>query len=164
MTLAHGGLGVMIAGMIGISVWKTEAIITMKPGDTHQLADYTVTFRGETPLTGPNYTGSAGQFVITRNGASVATLVSEKRIFRPSNMPTTEVGLKKTALGDLYIVMGDETTDGGRAMRMYFNPLVNLIWIGALIMFAGGGFSLADRRYRVGAPVKSHHPHVVPAE
>jgi cytochrome c-type biogenesis protein CcmF len=164
MTLAHGGLGVMIVGMVGISVWKTEAIISMKPGDTHPLADYEVTFRGETPLTGPNYTGSAGQFLVTRAGAAVTALVSEKRVFRPSNMPTTEVGLKKTMLGDLYVVLGDETADGGRAVRMYFNPLVDLIWIGALIMFAGGAFSLADRRYRVGAPVKARREQVAAAE
>jgi cytochrome c-type biogenesis protein CcmF len=79
-------------------------------------------------------------------------------------MPTTEVGLKKTMLGDLYIVLGDETADRGRAVRMYFNPLVDLIWIGALIMFAGGAFSLADRRYRVGAPVKARREQVAAAE
>jgi cytochrome c-type biogenesis protein CcmF len=27
-----------------------------------------------------------------------------------------------------------------------------MIWLGALIMFAGGGLSLSDRRLRVGAP------------
>jgi len=29
---------------------------------------------------------------------------------------------------------------------------VLLIWLGALIMFAGGGLSLSDRRLRIGAP------------
>ena len=164
MTLAHGGLGVLIAGMVGISAWKTEAIIAMKPGESHPLADYTVTFKGETPMTGPNYTGSAGRFVVTRGGVEVTTLVSEKRIFRPSNMPTTEVGLKKTAVGDIYVVMGDVSADGGRVVRMYFNPLVDLIWIGALIMFVGGMFSLADRRYRVGAPAKVRREQLAAAE
>jgi len=35
---------------------------------------------------------------------------------------------------------------------VYFHPLVRFIWIGALIMFLGGLFSLTDRRLRVGAP------------
>jgi len=47
---------------------------------------------------------------------------------------------------------------------MYFNPLVSLIWAGALIMFAGGVLSLTDRRYRVGAPKPKLEPEGVPAE
>nr|MCS5642969.1 hypothetical protein [Dehalococcoidia bacterium] len=39
--------------------------------------------------------------------------------------------------------------------RIYYNPLVPWIWLGALIMAFGGAVSLSDRRYRVGAPRKS---------
>jgi cytochrome c-type biogenesis protein CcmF len=37
-------------------------------------------------------------------------------------------------------------------VRLYFKPLVLLIWLGAVIMFVGGGLSLSDRRLRIGAP------------
>jgi cytochrome c-type biogenesis protein CcmF len=37
-------------------------------------------------------------------------------------------------------------------VRLYFNPLVRLIWLGALVMTLGGAFSLSDRRLRIGAP------------
>jgi cytochrome c-type biogenesis protein CcmF len=37
-------------------------------------------------------------------------------------------------------------------VRFYFKPQVLMIWLGALIMFAGGALSLSDRRLRVGAP------------
>ena len=158
MVLAHGGLGIMVMGIIAISLWKVEVIVAMKPGETADVAGYTVTFKGETPLTGPNYSGLAGQFDVTRDGREVAKLVSEKRTFKPSGMPTTEVGLHQSLAGDLYVVMGDANPDGGRSMRLYFNPLVNLIWLGAALMFLGGAFSLADRRYRVGAPRPSAAP------
>jgi cytochrome c-type biogenesis protein CcmF len=164
MTLAHAGLGVVVAGIVAISVWKVEAIVAMKPGDTQKVGAYDITFMGEAPVTGPNYSGSAGTFHVTRDGADVTTLVSEKRSFRPRGMPTTEVGLQKTLLGDIYVVMGDQTANGARAMRLYFNPLVDLIWLGALLMFIGGGLSLADRRYRVGAPSRLPRTEQVPAE
>ena len=48
--------------------------------------------------------------------------------------------------------MGEGRSDGGRSVRIYFNPLASLIWIGALIMFIGGAVSLTDRRYRIGVP------------
>ena len=164
MSLAHGGLGIMICGIIAVSLWKTEVIVAVQPGEPVQVGAYTVTFQGDTPLTGANYTGRAGRFLVQRGGAEVTTLVSEKRIFKPSGMNTTEVGLHQTLAGDLYVVMGDENDSGGRAMRMYFNPLVNFIWIGALIMFIGGLFSLADRRYRIGAPMPRVATQAVPAE
>ena len=79
-------------------------------------------------------------------------------------MPTTEVGLWQTLMGDVYVVMGDPTTDGARALRMYYNPFVNFIWAGAAIMFVGGLLSLSDRRYRVGVPKRAATAQTVPAE
>jgi len=56
---------------------------------------------------------------------------------------------------DLYAVLGDEQAGGGHSIRLYFNPLVRFIWLGALIMFTGGAVSLSDRRLRVGAPIRA---------
>jgi cytochrome c-type biogenesis protein CcmF len=162
--LTHGGVGVMTAGIIAISLWRVEVIVALKPGEAADVSGYTVTFIGEAPLTGPNYTGRVGSFQVARNGRPIVTLRSEKRVFKPSGMPTTEVGLYQTLLGDVYVVMGDEAADGARAVRMYYNPLVNLIWLGAMVMFAGGLLSLSDRRYRVGAPRRAVAAQAVAAE
>jgi cytochrome c-type biogenesis protein CcmF len=163
VVFAHGGLGIMVIGIIAVSLWKTEVIIAMRPGEAAKVGAYRVTFQGEAPLTGPNYTGRTGRFLVTRDGNEVTTLTSEKREFKPSGT-TTEVGLHQTLAGDLYLVMGDANSAGGRAMRMYFNPLVDLIWVGALLMFVGGAFSLTDRRYRIGAPKRIARVGPVPAE
>jgi cytochrome c-type biogenesis protein CcmF len=74
--------------------------------------------------------------------------------------------LHQAVLGDVYVVMGDLTGDGARAMRLYYNPFVNFIWAGAAIMFAGAMLSLSDRRYRVGAPKRAvqANAQAVPAE
>ena len=39
--------------------------------------------------------------------------------------------------------------------RLYWKPLVTLIWFGAAAMALGGGLSLADRRLRFGAGVRA---------
>jgi cytochrome c-type biogenesis protein CcmF len=151
--LAHGGLGLIVIGVVLLSVWKQELITTMKPGETAELAGYAITFTGEEPLKGPNYDGVSGVFRIMRAGREVATVKSEKRAFKPSRMPTTEVGLIQGFFGDVYIVMGDQMADG-RSIRITFNPLASWIWLGALIMFLGGLLSLGDRRLRIGVPQK----------
>ena len=57
--------------------------------------------------------------------------------------------------GDLYVVLGDPLKDGAYSVRLYFNPLVRLIWLGAVAMFIGGGLSLSDRRLRISAPKRA---------
>jgi cytochrome c-type biogenesis protein CcmF len=37
-------------------------------------------------------------------------------------------------------------------VRIWWKPLVTLIWLGALVMMTGGAVSLCDRRLRIGAP------------
>jgi cytochrome c-type biogenesis protein CcmF len=59
------------------------------------------------------------------------------------------------------VVLGDELTDGGWVVRLYFNPLVRLIWLGALVMALGGVLSLSDRRLRIGAPRRARQKAVV---
>ena len=151
--LAHGGLGLLVIGVILLSVWKQELIIAMKPGQTAELAGYSITFVGEEPLKGPNYDGISGVFRVAQDEREIATVVSEKRAFKPSRMPTTEVGLVQGFFGDVYIVMGDEMADG-RSVRLSYNPLASWIWLGAAIMFLGGLLSLSDRRLRIGVPEK----------
>ena len=54
--------------------------------------------------------------------------------------------------------------DGTTAIRLYYKPLVMLIWLGAVIMMLGGALSLSDRRLRVGAPKPAAKPALQPAE
>jgi cytochrome c-type biogenesis protein CcmF len=67
-------------------------------------------------------------------------------------MPTTEAGIRTFGLSQLYVSLGDPTADGGIVVRVWWKPMVTLIWLGAVVMMVGGIFSLADRRLRVGAP------------
>ena len=54
--------------------------------------------------------------------------------------------------GQLYLSLGDVQPDGVTAIRLYYKPLVMLIWLGAVIMAFGGVLSLSDRRLLIGAP------------
>ncbi len=123
-----------------------------------------IIFEGEAPRTGPNYLAETGRFLVSSRGRMIATLISEKRIFQPGNQPTTEAGIRSLPSGDLYIVMGDPAPEGGRVVRVYFNPLASCIWLGAAIMFLGGALSLTDRRFRIGAPRRRRSLSVAPAE
>ena len=155
MSVAHAGVAVVILGITASSAWQTEKIQYMKPGETVDLAGYTVTFKGVTKATGPNYRTDLGTFVVTRGDREIATLVGEKRFYPVQRQQTTEAAIHTTWLSDIYAVLGDKGKGDAWATRLYYNPLVPWIWIGSILMFVGGGISLTDRRHRVGAPRRS---------
>jgi len=161
--LAHAGIGVSVIGIVATSAWQSEAVLTMKPGESGEIAGYTFTFRGASPGKGPNYQEKAAVLEITRDGLPVTELRPSKRTFTTPRMDTTEAAIHVAWRGDLYAVLGDELADGGWVVRVYFNPLVRLIWLGALVMAFGGALSLSDRRLRIGAPRRARQKAVAAA-
>ena len=164
--IAHAGVGVMVIGITATSAWQSETILTMRPGQTAHMAGYDITFTGVAPREGPNYREVIGLMQVSRGGIRITELAPSKRQYNAPAQATSEAGIHVALAGDLYVVLGDEAGDGAWSVRLYFNPLVRLIWLGTIIMFIGGAFSLSDRRLRVGAPRRSRRrmPAPVPAE
>jgi cytochrome c-type biogenesis protein CcmF len=155
-TLAHAGLGIVVLGVVGVTAWREETVLVMEPGQSVQIASMNVTYRGEFPKRGPNYTDSIGRFELRHSpGAELEMMSPAKRIYFPSRQPTSEVAIRTFVSGDLYVVMGDKVGKTGRTVRIYFNPLIPLLWLGTIMMFFGGAVSLSDRRFRVGAPKRA---------
>ncbi len=154
-TLAHMGLGLTTLGIVGVLSFGSENILAMKPGDTAEIAGRVVRFDSIDPVQGPNYTEDRANFdLLDKDGAPYARVVSAKRFYPVRQMPTTEAGIKTIGVSQLYISIGDQTADGALVVRIWWKPMVTLIWLGALVMMGGGAVSLFDRRLRVGAPAR----------
>ena len=84
---------------------------------------------------------------------------------RSRGTTTSESALMTRGFSQLYLALGDPNPDGSLAVRLYYKPLVLLIWLGAVVMVIGGALSLSDRRLRVGAPKPARSKAVLqPAE
>ena len=79
-------------------------------------------------------------------------MTPSKRNFTTRGSSTTEAALLTRGASQLYLSLGELNPDGSAAVRLYYKPLVLLIWLGCIVMVIGGGLSLSDRRLRVGAP------------
>jgi cytochrome c-type biogenesis protein CcmF len=154
MTLAHAGLGLVLAGIVATSLWKSEHILVMRPGEQVALANYTVRLESVVPYKGPNYDADRATFLLARGGHEIARLHPEKRRFPVAQSETTDSAIRTNGVGDVYAVLGDADGKGGWTVRLYYNPLAPWIWGGAVVMVLGGLVSLSDRRYRVGAPAR----------
>ncbi|MGI8725986.1 MAG: heme lyase CcmF/NrfE family subunit [Methyloceanibacter sp.] len=153
--MAHAGVGLMVIGLVATTAWRSERIEALAPGGSVDIAGYRLVLQGVAPRQGPNYQERVGTFAVTRGGNPVTELTPSKRAFIVEKNSTTEAGIHNSWRGDLYVVLGDELKDGAYSVRVFFNPMVRLIWIGALVMFFGGAVSLSDRRLRVGAPKRA---------
>ena len=150
--LAHFGLGITLLGIIGETQWSVERIAELKPGQSISIRRYDLHFDGMTNRQGPNYRELAAHFTVRRHGEFVGAMEPAKRSFPSRGTSTTETALMTRGFSQLYLSLGDPNPDGSLAVRLYYKPLVLLIWLGAVVMVMGGALSLSDRRLRVGAP------------
>jgi cytochrome c-type biogenesis protein CcmF len=162
--LAHFGVGLTLLGIVSETNYGTERIAALTPGQTISIRGYDLTFDGLVPRQGSNYSELVGKFTVRRGGQVIGLMEPAKRTFIARGTTTTEAALMTRGVSQLYLSLGDPNADGSIAVRLYHKPLVLLIWIGALVMFAGGALSLTDRRLRVGAPKPARKTALQPAE
>jgi len=149
MVLAHLGVGIFLVGASLTNPVSQEKHLRMEAGDSFELAGYTFEFQGTRVVDGPNYRADRGEFVIYRDAQEVERMYPEKRQYR-SGQVMTEAALDPGLTRDLYVSLGEPLDAMGRAwaVRLYHKPFVRFIWLGALLMMAGGFLAASDRRYR----------------
>ena len=152
MTLAHAGLGVFILGACYETAWKVEAAEALSLGGGVRLGAYELTLKEVGMIDGPNYLAERGQIAVTRGGKPVCSPRPERRFYPAGRQSTSEVALCNLGISQIYVVLGERRAgeDGRPAwlVRGYFNPWVQLIFLGPLLMALGGLMSLSDRRLR----------------
>jgi cytochrome c-type biogenesis protein CcmF len=154
MTFAHAGMAITIAGIAGSTAWTTELIVSGKPGQSFELAGYTIALDAVHDVPGPDYTATRADMRLLRDGREITAMHPEKRFYPVENGAQTDVAIRTNLLSDVYAVIGDPDGAGAYTLRLYYNPLVPWIWLGAAAMAFGGLVSLSDRRHRVGAPAR----------
>jgi cytochrome c-type biogenesis protein CcmF len=150
--LAHFGVGVLIAGIVVSTAWRSERIESMHAGDTLEIAGRTLHFVGVTEGDVANYHVERAQILVERPGAAAMTLYPERRWYPVARSQTTNTAIATNGFGDLYLALGDPDRQGGWVLRAYYNPLVPWIWFGAVLAALGGLLSLSDRRLRMRLP------------
>jgi cytochrome c-type biogenesis protein CcmF len=159
LSLAHAGLGLLTLGIVGVTAWHSDKVLTMRPGDSTSFAGRTLTLQSVVLADGPNYQARQAHFDIAGRGGAYS-LVSERRAYASNQ--TTEAAIHVSPLGNLYVSGGDEA-DGGIVVRLWDHPLIVWIWTGGFVMALGGLISLCDRRLRLGVAARAPVRKLVPA-
>jgi len=143
MIVAHLGVGFLILGITGSSVWQIEKISNMKINNEININKYKIVFDSINEIKGPNYLALRGNFLVfDKKKNIITTLKPEHRFYPITGSFTSEASIHTNIFRDLYIVLGEGNLNEGWTIRMYYNPLVIWIWIGALTIFLGGCISI----------------------
>jgi cytochrome c-type biogenesis protein CcmF len=149
MILAHLGVGLFLIGAALTNAVSSEKHLRMQAGDSFELAGYTFMFEGTRGIKGPNYVADEGEFIVYESGMRVTSLYPQKRRYSGGQV-MTEAAIDPGLSRDLYVSLGEPLDNQGSAwaIRLYHKPFIRFIWLGSLLMMAGGFLAASDKRYR----------------
>jgi cytochrome c-type biogenesis protein CcmF len=143
--LAHAGLGVSLMGVAGTTLWRSEVLTVLAPGQTMTVGPYTLRFDGVTRERGPNYIADRGHIALMNGDRVATTMLPEHRFYPAEGQDMNDTAIHTTGWRDLYLALGDDRGGGRFTLRAYVSPLAPLIWLGGLVMALGGFLSLWGR-------------------
>ncbi len=138
MLFSHIGIFIVIISIATTAIFSKTTELNMKFGDKVNIAGYQIEFKNVEYLQGKNYIARQGNFEITKNHRPITTLKPQSRYYPENDQTTTEADIKHFIFADLYLVMGGKDDGENYAVRIYNKPFISFIWMGCLLIFAGG--------------------------
>jgi cytochrome c-type biogenesis protein CcmF len=148
MTIAHIGLACFVLGVSLVEMETVERDVALKPGQAAEIAGYSFTYVSGETMRGPNYDGFRAHVDVRQGQKLIAQLAPEKRSYWVRGQVMTEAGIHSSPHRDLFVAFGEDVGNGAWSVRLQYRPLIQLVWLGALIMAIGGVTTLFDRRYK----------------
>ena len=135
--IAHIGVGILIMGVTCSSIFQSEYYLSLSTNETKEVNNYMYKLTETKIYNKSNYQELVAVFKIYKNNKIINEIKPSKRYYHVSKMITTEAGIYRSWFQDFYIVLGDENNNKWD-VKIYQNPLVNLIWIGVILMIISG--------------------------
>jgi cytochrome c-type biogenesis protein CcmF len=151
--IVHVGITCMFVGFVG-SAWMIEEEAILKPGETHVIGDYQLTYKGTRMCPGNPACSAEEQaemgkrmlfadLEVSKNGKSLGTVHPAKFIYQSPPQTTSEVGMIRGLRSDLYTVLAVADPQTKKAtFKLHVNPFVSWIWVGLLVLMGGCTLSL----------------------
>jgi cytochrome c-type biogenesis protein CcmF len=150
MLLAHIGIFIVIITMAITAIFSQTKELNMKFGDKIIISNYEIEFQNIEYIAGKNYLARQGNFLISQNNKKIATPITilrpQSRYYPENDQTTTEADIRHFIFADLYLVMGGKDQQENYAIRVYHKPFMSFIWLGCLLIFMGGIWSILGKR------------------
>jgi len=137
--MIHLAIVLMAVGIIGIGVFQTQTQRSLAINQSIELDGYTIRYDSLAQFPYPDgRTVTRAVMSIFKDGQFLQEVYPRVDTY-PSGETMTIPGLRSTLQDDVYIVLvnWEGVTSQVAPFKIYHNPLVNWLWIGALLLILG---------------------------
>jgi cytochrome c-type biogenesis protein CcmF len=136
--LVHVGVVLIFLGFAGEN-FKLQETALMKPGQEVKIGEFTVRLDSLRVTDDPVKQAFTAHVTALRDGSEVAKLYPARWFFRGrEDEPTTEVAIRRSVAGDLYLVMPDfDPAEQSATLEITLTPLINWLWLGFGVIAIG---------------------------
>ena len=136
----HLGVVFMAIGIIGIEIFQTETQGTLAYGEQLTINDYVMVYDSLTEF--PTEDGrivTRAAVSVYQDGRLVTELHPRRDFYIDSQQPMTIPGVRSTINGDFYVLLvsWEPVGSGGATFKIFWNPLVNWLWVGGIVFILG---------------------------
>ena len=143
--IVHVGIVCIMLGFAGRG-FKLDKIVLLQPKEQTTIGDFTISNDGIKVSDDGAKQMVTGYMAIFKDGKQIDTMYPARWFFRKhESEPTTEVAIRRSIAGDLYLTLAVQPKDVGSqnaSLEIFVNPLVDWIWFGFGIMAIGTGIAL----------------------
>ena len=145
----HMGIVAMFIGFTG-AAFNIDRTVEVAMGDAFQIGRYELKVRDIRVSENEDYMAQHAVVDVSVGGEQIGTLEPEKRLYRSSNQPTSEVAIRRRLNEDLYLNFAGTSGEGSKpVIQAYVFPLVSWIWIGFWITAFGTIICLIPSKLRL---------------
>jgi len=147
--LVHMGIVFMFIGYTG-AAFNQDITKEVAPGGNTDVGHYNLHIANIEQGENDTYAWQRLAVDVSRNGSALGTLYPERRLYKASQQPTSEVSIRRRLNEDFYINFAGLSADNKRAViQAYVFPLVSWIWIGFWVLAFGTIVCLIPNKVRL---------------
>ncbi|MFQ5676246.1 MAG: heme lyase CcmF/NrfE family subunit, partial [bacterium] len=145
--IVHIGVVMIFVGITGSSAFQKEKAVFVKPGDSIQIADYTLHYTGLQDKSTNHAQVVAAEMRVERNGQPLTTLYPERQKYGKQEV-VSEVAIRQTPKEDLYVILASFDAEQTARVKVLVIPLVSWIWMGGIVMIIGTLIAMGPDRLK----------------
>src|ERR1700730_8445378 len=147
--MVHMGIVFMFIGYTG-SAFNKDITKEAAPGSSFELGGYRLNIASMQDGDNANYAWQKLNIDASRGSRSLGTMEPERRFYKASQQPVSEVAIRRRLNEDLYVIFAGLSTDNKRAViQAYVFPLISWIWIGFWVVAFGTIVCLIPSKVRL---------------
>ncbi len=140
--LIHLGIILIAVGVIGSSALTTQKDVSLSPGGSTTLNQYTLTYDDLQSRSTPSTYDVRAILSVQNSGHIIGQLTPEKVFYLSYAQPVTKVAIHSTLREDLYVILAGWSNDNTAQFTIMVRPAVKWIWIGGGFLMLGGLIAL----------------------